>query len=143
MTLGLRQARTAANVIAEHLCPRRFAFSNCGHILSASRRGYLGGSASVWRSGALSCATRGVLFDEPLSNLDAALRSQMRFEISDSHRRLKSTIVYVTHDQIEALTLADRIVVVNAGVVQQVGTPPNFTGLQRTPLLRPSLARSA
>jgi ABC-type sugar transport system ATPase subunit len=83
------------------------------------------------------------LFDEPLSNLDAALRSQMRFEISDSHRRLKSTIVYVTHDQIEALTLADRIVVVNAGVVQQEGTPPNFTGLQRTPLLRPSLARSA
>ncbi len=63
------------------------------------------------------------LFDEPLSNLDAKLRVQMRAEIKELHQRLKTTIVYVTHDQIEAMTMADRIVVMNAGVVEQVGTP--------------------
>lgn len=63
------------------------------------------------------------LFDEPLSNLDAALRVEMRLEIAKLHQRLGSTMVYVTHDQVEALTLADRIVVLDHGVVQQVGTP--------------------
>ena len=63
------------------------------------------------------------LFDEPLSNLDAALRNQMRVELKKLHRDLAATIVYVTHDQVEALTLADRILVLNRGVVQQVGTP--------------------
>jgi multiple sugar transport system ATP-binding protein len=63
------------------------------------------------------------LFDEPLSNLDAALRGQMRIEIADLHARLKSTMVYVTHDQIEAMTMADRIVVLNAGRVEQQGSP--------------------
>ncbi len=63
------------------------------------------------------------LFDEPLSNLDAALRSHMRHELKRLHRRLQTTIVHVTHDQVEALTLADRILVLNHGVVQQVGTP--------------------
>ena len=63
------------------------------------------------------------LFDEPLSNLDAKLRVQMRGEIKQLHQRLGITTVYVTHDQIEAMTLADRIVVMNKGVVEQVGTP--------------------
>ena len=63
------------------------------------------------------------LFDEPLSNLDAALRSEMRVEISKLHRKLKSNIIYVTHDQIEAMTLADRIVVLNKGNIEQFGTP--------------------
>jgi multiple sugar transport system ATP-binding protein len=63
------------------------------------------------------------LFDEPLSNLDAKLRVQMRAEIKELHQRLKTTTVYVTHDQVEAMTMADRIVVMNAGVVEQVGTP--------------------
>ena len=63
------------------------------------------------------------LFDEPLSNLDAALRVEMRLEIARLHRRLGATMVYVTHDQVEALTLADRIVVLNGGIIQQVGTP--------------------
>ena len=63
------------------------------------------------------------LFDEPLSNLDAALRVQMRMEIAALHRRLGSTIIYVTHDQVEAMTLAQRIVVLRAGNVEQVGTP--------------------
>ena len=63
------------------------------------------------------------LFDEPLSNLDAQLRVQMRTEIKALHQRLKSTVVYVTHDQIEAMTMADRIVVMNQGKIQQVGAP--------------------
>lgn len=63
------------------------------------------------------------LFDEPLSNLDAKLRVKMRVEISRLHNELKSTTIYVTHDQIEAMTLGDRIVVMKDGVVNQIGTP--------------------
>lgn len=63
------------------------------------------------------------LFDEPLSNLDAKLRVQMRAEIKQLHQRLKTTTVYVTHDQVEAMTMADRIVVLRDGVVEQIGTP--------------------
>ncbi|AGS24214.1 sn-glycerol-3-phosphate ABC transporter ATP-binding protein UgpC 3 (plasmid) [Rhizobium etli] len=63
------------------------------------------------------------LFDEPLSNLDAKLRVQMRVEIRRLQRRLKTTSIYVTHDQLEAMTLADRLVVMNGGLVEQVGTP--------------------
>jgi multiple sugar transport system ATP-binding protein len=63
------------------------------------------------------------LFDEPLSNLDAALRVNTRLEIAQLHRRLKATMVYVTHDQVEAMTLADKIVVLNAGRIEQVGGP--------------------
>jgi multiple sugar transport system ATP-binding protein len=63
------------------------------------------------------------LFDEPLSNLDAKLRVQMRTEIRELHQRLKTTCIYVTHDQIEAMTMADKIVVMNNGLVEQVGTP--------------------
>jgi multiple sugar transport system ATP-binding protein len=63
------------------------------------------------------------LFDEPLSNLDAKLRVAMRAEIKELHQRLKTTTVYVTHDQVEAMTMADRIVVLHDGIVEQVGTP--------------------
>jgi multiple sugar transport system ATP-binding protein len=63
------------------------------------------------------------LFDEPLSNLDAALRGQMRVELATLHRRLGATTIYVTHDQVEAMTMADRIVVMRKGVVEQIGTP--------------------
>ena len=63
------------------------------------------------------------LFDEPLSNLDAKLRVQMRGEIKSLHRRLGTTMVYVTHDQVEAMTMADRIVVMQAGRIEQIGTP--------------------
>jgi multiple sugar transport system ATP-binding protein len=63
------------------------------------------------------------LFDEPLSNLDARLREQMRFEIKKLHRDLGATSVYVTHDQIEAMTMADRIVAMNGGIIQQLGSP--------------------
>ena len=63
------------------------------------------------------------LFDEPLSNLDAALRVQTRIEIAKLHNQLAATMIYVTHDQVEAMTLADRIVVINEGIIEQVGTP--------------------
>src|SRR6186713_125050 len=63
------------------------------------------------------------LFDEPLSNLDAKLRVQMRTEIKELHQRLKTTTVYVTHDQIEAMTMADKIVVMHDGLVEQIGAP--------------------
>ncbi|MCS0495764.1 ABC transporter ATP-binding protein [Ancylobacter sp. MQZ15Z-1] len=70
------------------------------------------------------------LFDEPLSNLDAALRVSMRQEISELHQSLRTTMIYVTHDQVEAMTMADRIVVLNAGQIEQVGSPLE---LYRTP----------
>ena len=63
------------------------------------------------------------LFDEPLSNLDAKLRVQMRTEIKELHQRLKTTTIYVTHDQIEAMTMADKIVVMRDGRIEQVGAP--------------------
>jgi multiple sugar transport system ATP-binding protein len=73
------------------------------------------------------------LFDEPLSNLDASLRTQMRLEIARLHERLGATIVYVTHDQVEAMTLGDRIAVFNAGRIEQVGPP---TAVYRQPVNR-------
>ncbi len=63
------------------------------------------------------------LLDEPLSNLDAALRSETRVEISELHQRMETTMIYVTHDQVEAMTMADRIVVLNGGYIEQVGSP--------------------
>ncbi|MEP1352602.1 MAG: ABC transporter ATP-binding protein [Tateyamaria sp.] len=63
------------------------------------------------------------LFDEPLSNLDAALRVGMRLEITEMHERMKTTMIYVTHDQVEAMTMANKIVVLQAGVIEQVGSP--------------------
>jgi multiple sugar transport system ATP-binding protein len=63
------------------------------------------------------------LFDEPLSNLDAKLRGQMRTEIKRLHQKVQTTMIYVTHDQVEAMTLADRIVIMRAGHIQQIGTP--------------------
>ncbi len=72
------------------------------------------------------------LFDEPLSNLDAKLRGHMRTEIARLHRQLKTTTVYVTHDQLEAMTLADRIVVLRNGVIEQIGTPAQIYDRPRT-----------
>src|SRR5688572_9866408 len=72
------------------------------------------------------------LFDEPLSNLDAKLRVQMRIEIKKVHQKVRTTTVYVTHDQVEAMTLADRVVVMNHGVIEQVGTPTDLYHHPRT-----------
>jgi sn-glycerol 3-phosphate transport system ATP-binding protein len=73
-----------------------------------------------------------VLFDEPLSNLDAKLRVQMRLEIQKLHRELHTTSLYVTHDQVEAMTLAQRMIVMNAGRAEQIGTPAEVYGRPAT-----------
>ncbi|MGO6900830.1 ABC transporter ATP-binding protein, partial [Rhizobium ruizarguesonis] len=75
------------------------------------------------------------LFDEPLSNLDASLRAQMRLEIADLHARLKSTMIYVTHDQVEAMTMADKIVVLKGGAVEQIGSPMELYRNPATPFV--------
>ena len=71
------------------------------------------------------------LFDEPLSNLDAKLRVAMRGEIKELHQRLQTTSIYVTHDQIEAMTMGDRIVVMKDGRIEQIGSPPSCTTFRR------------
>ena len=76
------------------------------------------------------------LFDEPLSNLDAALRGTMRLEISELHQQLKTTMIYVTHDQVEAMTMADKIVVLNAGNIEQVGSPMELYADAEEPVRR-------
>ena len=89
---------------------------------SASRRSFPAASASASRWAAPWCAIPLLfLFDEPLSNLDAKLRVEMRMEIKQLHQRIGSTIVYVTHDQIEAMTMATRIAVMHQGEIQQFG----------------------
>src|SRR5436190_1218245 len=79
------------------------------------------GKSTLWR--AIVRDPQVFLFDEPLSNLDAKLRVQMRTEIKELHQRLKTTSIYVTHAQIEAMTMAEKIVVMRAGVVEQIGDP--------------------
>ncbi len=75
------------------------------------------------------------LFDEPLSNLDAALRAQMRVELAELHARIGATMVYVTHDQVEAMTMADQIVVLNGGRIEQVGAPMKLYRHPKTPFV--------
>jgi multiple sugar transport system ATP-binding protein len=97
---------------------------NLGNYLQRSPRQLSGGQRQRVAMGrALVREAQVFLYDEPLSNLDAKLRVVMRTEIKALHQRLKTTSVYVTHDQIEAMTMADRIVVMNAGRVEQVGSP--------------------
>lgn len=92
------------------------------HLLNRKPRALSGGQRQRVAIGrAIARNPVAFLFDEPLSNLDAALRSQMRLELAHLHQRLKTTMIYVTHDQLEAMTLADRIVVMNRGNIEQVG----------------------
>ena len=107
-----RKIREAARILQmEHLLDRK-----PGQLSGGQRQRVAIGRAIVRKPEVF-------LFDEPLSNLDAALRVDMRMELSKLHHNLGATMVYVTHDQVEAMTLADKIVVLNAGVVQQVGSP--------------------
>ena len=94
------------------------------HLLERKPKALSGGQRQRVAIGRAIVRKPGVfLFDEPLSNLDAGMRVQMRVELARLHKELKTTMVYVTHDQVEAMTLAHRIVVLNAGRVEQVGTP--------------------
>ena len=95
-----------------------------GHLLERKPKALSGGQRQRVAMGrAIVRDPEVFLFDEPLSNLDAKLRVQMRVEISRLHNRLKTTVLYVTHDQVEAMTLADRIVIMSDARIQQVGTP--------------------
>jgi multiple sugar transport system ATP-binding protein len=123
MELGLRQARTDKKVVAERVAEAA-RILELGPLLDRKPAQLSGGQRQRVAIGRAIVRQPDVfLFDEPLSNLDAALRSQVRIEIADLHKRIGATMIYVTHDQTEAMTLADRIVVMHAGVVQQVGTP--------------------
>ena len=94
------------------------------HLLERKPKALSGGQRQRVAIGRAIGRKPGVFrFDEPLSNLDAALRVQMRVELSRLHKELKTTMIYVTHDQVEAMTLANRIVVLNKGAIEQVGTP--------------------
>lgn len=123
MGLGLKQTRTARDIIDQRVL-RASALLSLDDLLKRHPADLSGGQRQRVAIGrAIVREPEVFLFDEPLSNLDAALRVQTRLEIARLHNELKSSIVYVTHDQVEAMTLADRIVVMNDGVVQQVGSP--------------------
>ena len=95
-----------------------------GHLLKRKPKDLSGGQRQRVAIGrAIVRKPEVFLFDEPLSNLDASLRVQMRLELSRLHRELKTTMIYVTHDQVEAMTLGERIVVFNGGYIEQVGSP--------------------
>ena len=123
MSYSLKLKRTPREAIGEAV---RSAGAKLGleALLERKLRQLSGGQRQRVAMGrAIVRKPKAFLFDEPLSNLDARLREQMRFEIRKLHRDLGATSVYVTRDQIEAMTMADRIVAMNGGIVQQVGTP--------------------
>ena len=123
MSLGLKQAGEARSVISERVAIAAKMLSLQDYLkrrpseLSGGQRQRVAIGRAIVRQPEL------FLFDEPLSNLDAALRMHMRVEIARLHRELGATMIYVTHDQTEAMTLADRIVVLRDGRVEQVGSP--------------------
>ena len=123
MGLGLKQAGTP-KVEIEKRVARASAMLSLEPYLARRPAELSGGQRQRVAIGrAIVREPKLFLFDEPLSNLDAALRVQTRLEIARLHRELKATLIYVTHDQVEALTLADKIVVLSAGAVEQVGSP--------------------
>jgi multiple sugar transport system ATP-binding protein len=123
MAFGLKLAKVGKQGVDERV--RNAArILQIEHLLERKPKQLSGGQRQRVAIGrAIVRDPRVFLFDEPLSNLDAALRVQMRIEIAKLHHALDATMIYVTHDQIEAMTLADRIVVLNAGVVEQFGSP--------------------
>ena len=123
MAFGLK-LRKASKEEIERRVQHAAAMLSIEHLLERRPRELSGGQRQRVALGRAIVREPDVfLMDEPLSNLDAILRVQMRTEISKLHRRLKTTFVYVTHDQVEAITMGDRIVVLKDGVIQQVGTP--------------------
>ena len=123
MRLGLKQARTSVNIIDERVATASKMLSLEKYLerrpaeLSGGQRQRVAIGRAVVRKPKL------FLFDEPLSNLDAALRVNTRLEIAKLHRDLATTMIYVTHDQVEAMTMADRIAILNGGKIEQVGSP--------------------
>ena len=123
MAFGLRLRKTPRERI-EALVANAAQTLQITHLLDRLPKALSGGQRQRVAMGrAMVREPKVFLFDEPLSNLDALLRNQVRAEIKRLHQRVKGTVVYVTHDQVEAMTLADRIVVLQAGRIVQVGTP--------------------
>ena len=123
MSFALKLAHVDPAVI-RHKVQRAADILNLGPYLQRTPRELSGGQRQRVAIGrAIVREPKVFLFDEPLSNLDAALRGQTRVEIAKLHRELGATTIYVTHDQVEAMTLADRVVVLRDGVIEQVGTP--------------------
>ncbi|QNM98519.1 ABC transporter ATP-binding protein [Chitinimonas koreensis] len=123
MAFGLKLAKEDGNEVRARVT-RAAEVLQLGHLLQRKPRELSGGQRQRVAIGrAIVRKPRVFLFDEPLSNLDAALRVQMRIELANLHKQLGTTMIYVTHDQVEAMTLADKIVVLNRGQVEQVGAP--------------------
>jgi sn-glycerol 3-phosphate transport system ATP-binding protein len=123
MAYGLKIRKLAKDDI-ERRVQRAAKILELGQYLQRKPRELSGGQRQRVAMGrAIVREPAAFLFDEPLSNLDAKLRVQMRLEIQKLHRELRTTSVYVTHDQVEAMTLANRMIVINAGVVEQIGAP--------------------
>ena len=123
MGLGLKQAGTPAAEIEKRIAASSAMLSLEPYLERRPAELSGGQRQRVAIGRALVREPKLFLFDEPLSNLDAALRVNTRLEIAQLHRRLKATMIYVTHDQVEAMTLADKIVVLNGGRIEQVGGP--------------------
>jgi multiple sugar transport system ATP-binding protein len=123
MAFGLKMRKTAKDDLHRRVTEAA-EFLGIGELLQRKPRMLSGGQRQRVALGrAIVRQPQVFLFDEPLSNLDAQLRVDMRSELKKLHRRLQATIVYVTHDQIEAMTMGDRIVIMKDGVIQQVGAP--------------------
>jgi multiple sugar transport system ATP-binding protein len=123
MGFALKLAKVPKAEIAERV-GRAAEILQIGHLLERKPKALSGGQRQRVAIGrAIVRKPEVFLFDEPLSNLDAALRGQTRVELARLHRDLKSTMIYVTHDQVEAMTLGQKIVVLNGGRIEQVGTP--------------------
>jgi sn-glycerol 3-phosphate transport system ATP-binding protein len=123
MSYGLRIRRMQPAEIRQRV-ERAAKILELSHLLERRPRELSGGQRQRVAMGrAIVREPAAFLFDEPLSNLDAKLRVQMRLEIQKLHRELRTTSIFVTHDQVEAMTLADRMIVMNAGIVEQIGRP--------------------
>jgi len=128
MAYGLKLRKIPAEQIRERV-DRAAQMLELSHLLTRKPRELSGGQRQRVAMGrALVREPQAFLFDEPLSNLDAKLRVQTRLEIQKLHQRLSVTSLFVTHDQVEAMTLAQRIIVMNAGRIEQIGTPEQVYG---------------
>ena len=132
MAFGLRNVGTARGTIAAKIAEAA-RMLEVEHLLDRKPAALSGGQRQRVAIGrAIVKQPELFLFDEPLSNLDAALRSRTRVELARLHQSMRSTIVFVTHDQMEAMTLATQIVVLNAGRIEQIGTPAEIYGRPRS-----------
>jgi multiple sugar transport system ATP-binding protein len=123
MSFGLENIGMAKNEIESRVLAAAETLE-IGHLLDRKPQKLSGGQRQRVAIGrAIVKEPKAFLFDEPLSNLDAALRGRTRLELAQLHHRLGSTMIFVTHDQVEAMTLADRIVIMNARKIEQIGTP--------------------